>query len=444
VMILLLITLLSPYVLFAAEDDWPRWRGPNNDGMARGDVPLEWSENKNVAWRVAVPGRGFSSPVIWGDKIFLTTAIPTDGVPLPAEPEQERRGPGGGAGAGREHKFVVLCLSRETGKVLWERVAYVVTPHEGYHRRYGSFASNSPVTDGRYVYASFGSHGLYCYDLNGKLAWSKQFPPVRMRLQFGEGAPAVVDDESLYLKFDQEEGSYMVALDKRTGKELWRVTRDEVSSWSPPLVVTHKGRKQVVVSATTKVCAYEPATGKIIWECSGLGTNVIPAPVIQGDVVYAMSGHRNPNLLAIRLGREGNLTGTDAIVWTNDRGNPYTASPVLHNDKLYFVTDSGMLTCLNARTGEAYYRQQRLPKPYNFKASPVGANGKLYLATEDGDVVVVKMGEKYEVLATNTLPDQTFIATPAIAGGSLYLRSQEALYCIRVANDRQVAGSFSQ
>jgi outer membrane protein assembly factor BamB len=431
VMILLLITLLSPYVLFAAEDDWPRWRGPNNDGMARGDVPLEWSENKNVAWRVAVPGRGFSSPVIWGDKIFLTTAIPTDGVPLPAEPEQERRGPGGGAGAGREHKFVVLCLSRETGKVLWERVANVVTPHEGYHRRYGSFASNSPVTDGRYVYASFGSHGLYCYDLNGKLAWSKQFPPVRMRLQFGEGAPAVVDDESLYLKFDQEEGSYMVALDKRTGKELWRVTRDEVSSWSPPLVVTHKGRKQVVVSATTKVCAYEPATGKIIWECSGLGTNVIPAPVIQGDVVYAMSGHRNPNLLAIRLGREGNLTGTDAIVWTNDRGNPYTASPVLHNDKLYFVTDSGMLTCLNARTGEAYYRQQRLPKPYNFKASPVGANGKLYLATEDGDVVVVKMGEKYEVLATNTLPDQTFIATPAIAGGSLYLRSQEALYCVR-------------
>jgi outer membrane protein assembly factor BamB len=444
VMILLLITLLSPYVLFAAEDDWPRWRGPNNDGMARGDVPLEWSENKNVAWRVAVPGRGFSSPVICGDKIFLTTAIPTDGVPLPAEPEQERRGPGGGAGAGREHKFVVLCLSRETGKVLWERVANVATPHEGYHRRYGSFASNSPVTDGRYVYASFGSHGLYCYDLNGKLAWSKQFPPVRMRLQFGEGAPAVVDDESLYLKFDQEEGSYMVALDKRTGKELWRVTRDEVSSWSPPLVVTHKGRKQVVVSATTKVCAYEPATGKIIWECSGLGTNVIPAPVIQGDVVYAMSGHRNPNLLAIRLGREGNLTGTDAIVWTNDRGNPYTASPVLHNDKLYFVTDSGMLTCLNARTGEAYYRQQRLPKPYNFKASPVGANGKLYLATEDGDVVVVKMGEKYEVLATNTLPDQTFIATPAIAGGSLYLRSQEALYCIRVANDRQVAGSFSQ
>jgi outer membrane protein assembly factor BamB len=431
VMILLLITLLSPYVLFAAEDDWPRWRGPNNDGMARGDVPLEWSENKNVAWRVAVPGRGFSSPVIWGDKIFLTTAIPTDGVPLPAEPEQERRGPGGGAGAGREHKFVVLCLSRETGKVLWERVANVVTPHEGYHRRYGSFASNSPVTDGRYVYASFGSHGLYCYDLNGKLAWSKQFPPVRMRLQFGEGAPAVVDDESLYLKFDQEEGSYMVALDKRTGKELWRVTRDEVSSWSPPLVVTHNGRKQVVVSATTKVCAYEPATGKIIWECSGLGTNVIPAPVIQGDVVYVMSGHRNPNLLAIRLGREGNLTGTDAIVWTNDRGNPYTASPVLHDDKLYFVTDSGMLTCLNARTGEAYYRQQRLPKPYNFKASPVGANGKLYLATEDGDVVVVKMGEKYEVLATNTLPDQTFIATPAIAGGSLYLRSQEALYCVR-------------
>jgi outer membrane protein assembly factor BamB len=443
-MILLLIVLLIPCVLVAAEDDWPRWRGPNNDGMARGDVPLEWSEDKNIAWRVTIPGRGFSSPVLWGDKIFLTTAVPSDGAPMPAEPEQRGRGPGGGAGAGREHKFIVLCLDRQTGKVLWERVAKVATPHEGYHRRYGSFASNSPVTDGKYVYAFFGSRGLYCYDLNGKLVWSKEFPPMKMRLQFGEGAAAVLDGESLYLKFDQEEGSYMVALDKRTGKELWRVTRDEVSSWSPPLVVTHKGRKQVVVSATTKVCAYEPATGKIIWECSGLGTNVIPAPVILGDVVYVMSGHRSPNLLAIRLGREGNLTGTDAILWTNDRGNAYTASPVLHEEKLYFVTDSGMLTCLNARTGEAYYRQQRLPKPYNFKASPVGANGKLYLATEDGDVVVVKMGEKYEVLATNTLPDQTFIATPAIAGGSLYLRSEETLYCIRAESDRRVASGSNQ
>jgi outer membrane protein assembly factor BamB len=204
-----------------------------------------------------------------------------------------------------------------------------------------------------------------------------------------------------------------------------------VSSWSEPLVVTHNGRKQVIVSASNKVRSYDPATGKLIWEASGLGSNVIPAPVTTGGVVYVMSGHREPNMLAIKLGRQGDLTGTDAIAWTNDRGNPYTAAPVLHDGKLYVVTDSGMLSCLNAATGEAYYKQQRLPNAYNFKASPVGAAGKLYLSTEEGDVVVVKMGEKYEVLATNTFTDESFIATPAIAGGSIYLRGQNTLYCIR-------------
>ncbi|MEK6299572.1 MAG: PQQ-binding-like beta-propeller repeat protein [Acidobacteriota bacterium] len=427
------LALVLGFSMFAADNDWPQWRGLNNDGMARGDAPLEWSDTKNIAWRVAIPGRGNSSPVVWGDKIFLTTAVPTEGGTPSATPSQPRqgRGPGGGASIRREHKFVVLCLDRQNGKVLWERVAKVATPHEGYHHAYGSFASNSPVTDGKFLYAFFGSRGMYCYDLNGKLIWEKSFPPMRMRLGFGEGVAAVVDGDTLYLKFDQEQGSYMVALDKRTGREIWRVSRDEVSSWSPPLIITHNGRKQVLVSATTRVRSYDPATGKLIWECAGLGTNVIPAPVIAGDVVYVMSGHRDPNLLAIKLGREGDLTGTDAVLWTNNRGNSYTGSPVLHDNKLYFISDSGMLTCLDARTGKPYYQQQRLPKSYNFKASPVGANGKLYLATEEGDVVVVRMGEKYEVLAVNTLTDQMFVAAPAIAGGSLYLRSQDALYCIR-------------
>lgn len=426
------VALLLGFSLLVADDDWPQWRGLNNDGMARGDAPVEWGDKKNIAWRVAIPGRGNSSPVIWGDKIFLTTAVPTDGAPPSAPPApRQGRGPGGGAAAGREHKFVVICLDRRSGKVLWERVAKVATPHEGYHHAYGSFASNSPVTDGKHLYAFFGSRGIYCYDLNGKLVWEKGFPPMRMRLGFGEGVAAVVDGNTLYLKFDQEQGSYMVALDKRNGQEIWRVPREEVSSWSPPLIITHNGRKQVLVSATTRVRSYDPATGKLIWECGGLGTNVIPAPVISGGVVYVMSGHRDPNLLAIKLGREGDLTGTDAVLWTNNRGNSYTASPVLHDNKLYFVSDSGMLTCLDVRTGKPYYQQQRLPRAYNFKASPVGANGKLYLATEEGDVVVVRMGEKYEVLAVNTLTDQMFVAAPAIAGGSLYLRSQDALYCIR-------------
>ena len=439
------VALLLGLALFAAQNDWPQWRGLNNDGMARGDAPTEWSDTKNIAWRVEIPGRGHSSPVIWGDKVFLTTAVQATAAsasaapspnpattPAPASQQRRQgRGPGGGANAGREHKFVVMCLDRKSGKVLWERVAKVATPHEGYHHQYGSFASNTPVTDGKYVYAFFGSRGIYCYDLNGKLIWEKAFQPMRMRLGFGEGVATVLDGNSLFLKFDQEQGSHLLALDKNTGKEIWRVDRDEGSSWSPPLIVTHNGRKQMIVSASNKVRSYDPATGKLIWECAGLGSNVIPAPVIHSGVVYVMSGHREPNLLAIQLGKEGDLTGTDAVLWTNNRGNAYTGSPVLHDGKLYFVTDSGLISCLDARTGKPHYQQQRLPRSYNFKSSPVGANGKLYLATEEGDVVVVKMGEKYEVLSVNTLTDQMFIATPAITGGSIYLRSQEALYCIR-------------
>src|SRR4029453_12226799 len=240
--------------------------------MARGDAPTTWSDSANVLWRVNVPGRGQSSPVIWGNKLFLTTAI-SDTSPGSAGPGKNKRG--GNVGSGRQHKFVVICLNRDTGKVIWERVAKTATPHEGYHQQYGSFASNTPATDGRYVYAFFGSRGLYCYDLDGKLIWEKQFPPMRMRLGFGEGVAPVVDGNLIFLKFDQEENSYFLALDKRNGQEVWRAKREEISSWSQPLVVAHNGRKQVVVSATNKVRSYEPATGKVIWECAGLGVNVI-------------------------------------------------------------------------------------------------------------------------------------------------------------------------
>lgn len=428
--ILTFLSALACGCLPAADDDWPRWRGPNDDGMARGDAPVEWSDSKNVAWHVQIPGRGNSSPVIWGDRIFLTTAVPTSEAAPPAA-GGGRKGGIGNAGVGREHKFEVLCLDRKTGKVLWERVAKVATPHEGYHPKYGSFASNSPVTDGQHVYAFFGSRGLYCYDLEGKLVWEKQFQPMQMRMAFGEGTPTVLDGDALYLKFDEQNGSYLLAIDKRTGKDLWRVDRDEETSWSPPLVVTHQGHKQVVVAASTKVRSYDPATGKLIWECAGLGANSIPSPVAHNGMVYVMTGYRSPNMLAIRLGRQGDLTGTDAVVWTNDKGNPYTPSPVLHDDKLYFVSDTGMLSCLNALTGQPYYSQQRLPKPCSLKASPVGANGKLYIATEGGDVMVIKMGEKFEALATNTLDGQMFIATPAVAGGSIYLRSTTGLYAIQ-------------
>jgi outer membrane protein assembly factor BamB len=431
---MLFVLAVAGSVRAQSDAHWPQWRGPFFNGMARGDAPTVWSDTKNIKWKAEIPGRGFSTPVIWGDKIFLTTAIPTG---KPAEAPQaapaEGRRAGGGSGPLVEHKFEVLCLDRKTGKILWQRTAKLATPHEGYHRAYGSFASNSPVTDGKYVYAFFGSRGLFAYDFNGKPIWEKDFGvQMKMRLSFGEGvAPLLVRDQ-LFLVFDHEGGeSFMVAVDKRNGKELWRSARDERSSWSTPLAIEHNGRNEIIVSATNKVRSYDARTGKILWESAGLGANVIPVPVHHNGMVYVMSGYRDPKLMAIKLGKDGDLTGSDAIAWSHTRGLAYTTSPVLYDNKLYVVTDNGLVSAFNAVTGEPYYAQTRLPKTYNFKASPVAANGKLYLATEDGDVVVLKMGEKFEVLATNTLTDQVFIASPVIAGGEIYLRGQNTLFAIR-------------
>jgi len=324
-----------------------------------------------------------------------------------------------------------MCLDRKSGKVLWERTAKVAKPHEGYHMRYGSFASNSPVTDGKLVFASFGSRGLYCYDFEGKLIWKKESPQMRMRMAFGEGVAPVLDGDHLILSLDQEENSAIVVLNKKDGKEVWRQARDEQSAWSQPLVFTHNGRKQIVVAATNKVRSYDAANGKLIWECAGLGANVIPVPVYKDGIVVVQSGFRNPNMMAIKLGKEGDLTGTDAILWTNTRGNSYTPSPVFDGEKYYFASDNGLLSCVNFKTGEPYYLQQRLPKPYALKSSPIAAGGNLYISTEDGDVVVVKMGAKYEVVATNHIDDEMFVSSPAVADGALYLRNQKALYCIR-------------
>ena len=434
----ILLFLTCAWSFAPAESYWPYWRGPAADGMAVGDAPLHWSDTQNVKWKIDIPGRGSSSPVVWGDRVFVTTAIKTgpqevQEPPAPAAPAKTQGGqfrlttPGPQA----EHKFVVMCLDRKIGKILWQQTATTATPHEGYHPTYGSFASNSPVTDGKNVYAFFGSRGMYCYDVKGKLIWKKDFEvQMKMRMAFGEGQAPVISGDRLILVFDHEGDSFMVMLDKNTGKEIWRVSRDEPSNWAAPLVVEYGGLKQIIVSSVRKVRSYAFDSGQQIWECAGLGANTIPQPVRQDDLVFVMSGYQNPNLMAIRLGRTGDLTGTDAVVWSQTRGNSYTPSPVIHDNKLYVLTDNGMVSCYNARTGEPFYHQTRLPKTYSFKSSPVGANGKLYLASENEDVVVLRMGEKFEVLATNTMTDEMFIATPAICNGEIFLRGRNRLYCI--------------
>ena len=440
----------------AAAQDWPSWHGPSDTGMGRGDAPLHWSDSEGVTWRTAIPGRGHSSPVVWGDQIFVTTAVPVaselasapETTAPPAGRTSNRRGGGHPTGAGRPgrrsrggaswhggsgpqsaHRFVLLSIDRTTGEVLWERTAVEATPHEGFHPQYGSFASNSPVTDGEHVYASFGSRGLYCYGLDGTLIWTKDLGRMSKFLQFGEGTPLVLHGDRLIVKFDHEGDSFVVALDTATGEERWRVDRDEITSWSPPLVVEHDGRTEVVVAATQRVRSYDFDTGELLWDATGLGRNQIPAPVHQGDLVYVMSGFIAPNLMAIRLGGRGDLTGSDAIVWQNKQANAYTPSPVLFDNQLYVLTDGGVLTNFDAETGAVHYRE-RLPGPSNFKASPIGVNGKLYLSSEEGQVFVVKMGPDFELLATNTLDDAAFIATPALAGGEIILRSRDSLYSI--------------
>src|ERR1035437_9855547 len=414
-----------------APDAWPWWRGPEFNGVARGDAPLTWSDKDHIAWKVQVPGKGHSSPVIWGDRLFLTTAVPTGNAPAPA-PVSGQGAYRGGGGPQAEQKLLVLAFDRKTGKTLWEKTAIVATPHEGFHGQYGSFASPSVLVDARHVIAFFGSRGVYCFTHDGQPVWRKDFGiKLRMIMAFGEGSSPALDGDKLVLLFDHEGDSFLVALDKNTGRELWRTPRSPGSSWSSPMVITVAGKKQVLVAATKSVAAYDLENGKLIWQTTGLGRNVIPMPVVADGVAIVMSGYQSPNLLAIRLGKEGDLTGTDAILWQNQRGNSYTPSPVLHEGKIYILTDNGTISCFDAKTGKPFYAQQRLPKTYSFKSSPVAANGKLYLATEDGDVVVLRMGEKFEVLATNTLADQVFIATPAIMDRAIYLRGQNTLVCLR-------------
>lgn len=485
-----IVILLGASLALHAEN-WSRWRGPHNNGMANGGAPLNWSATENIKWTAEIPGRGHSTPVVWGDRIYLTTAVPTEPMPEASagrqgggggpggpgggmSPEmqarfrelsggkemseltrEERRaifqkmresggggpgsrgrgrgrgGPGGGTGAGVEHKLLVLAFDKNTGEKLWEQNPVTTKPHEGYHRQYGSFASNAPVTDGERLYAFFGSRGIFAYDLDGNLKWKKDYGvEMQMVLAFGEGiAPALYGDTVL-LVFDHQGQSFISALDKRTGEERWRKDRDEVSNWSQPLITEYNGRVEAIVAAPTKVRSYDLSNGELIWECGGLGRNTIPAVVREGDVVYAMSGYRDPNLLAIRLGGKGDLTDSDHVLWTNQRGNSYTASPVIHDSILYFVTDRGIVSALDAKTGEPHYLQQRLPESNSIKASPVGADGKLYIATEQGHVHVLKMGTDYEVLATNTIEDEFFIASPVVVDGEIFLRGKNKLYAI--------------
>jgi outer membrane protein assembly factor BamB len=409
---------------------WPQWRGPLATGVApRGNPPLHWSEERNVRWKAALPGLGHSSPIVWGDRVFVTSAVAFGEAVAPSverDPDAHHN-----VAAARRMKFVVLALDRRDGSIVWERVVRSERPHEGAHET-GSWASASPVTDGRRLFAHFGSRGLYALDLDGKLLWQVDLGDMQIFHGHGEGSSPALHGDTLVVNWDHQGDSFVVALDARDGAERWRVARDEITSWSTPLVVEHQGRAQVVTSATGRVRSYDLKSGELIWECGGLSRNVVATPVAGAGLVFVGNSYDWQALLGIRLSAaRGDVTGTGAVVWTRDRDTPYVPSPLLYGNELCFLKhNQAFLTCVEASSGATRFGPQRLTGPGDVFASPVGAAERIYVVGRNGATAVVRHGEAFELLAVNRLQD-SFSASPAIAGNELFLRGERHLYCLR-------------
>jgi len=423
----------------AADSSWPSWRGPLATGEApAANPPLHWSEEKNVRWKVPIPGRGLSTPIIWGGKIFLTTATPAGMRPDPeaaarAEaslPEWRRES---GTPPDRVERFTVLALDRATGATLWERVVREAAPHEGTHAD-GSWASASAVTDGDVLIASFGSQGIYALDLDGKLLWEKDLGDMRIRRGFGEGGSPALAGNTVVINWDHEGASFIAALERKSGDLLWRRDRDEVTSWSTPVVVRAGGRQQVVVNATSRTRGYDLATGDLVWELGGMTVNTIPSPVSGGKHVYVASGFQGAMLQAVNLEQaHGDLSGSPAVSWTYQQDTPYVPSLLLARGRLCFLKgNSGIFTCLDAATGHELFARQRLEGISSVYASPVAAGGRVYITGRKGRTVVLEAGDTYKVLAVNDLNDD-FEASAAAVGSELFLRGREFLYCLATA-----------
>jgi len=422
---------------------WPQWRGPLMTGEApHGDPPVEWSESKNIRWKIEIPGLGHATPIIWKDRIYVQTAVKTDQAvdvqeaeERPARPESR---PGDRGGSWMQsvtpthvHRFVLLALDRGTGKTIWERTLREELPHEGGHQD-ASQASNSPVTDGEHVIAYFGSRGVYCLDVDGRLVWEKDFGEMQTRRGFGEGSSPALFGGTVVVTWDHEGQSFIVALDKKTGEEKWRVDRDEPTSWATPLVVEADGKPQVVASATNRIRSYDLSTGELRWQCGGLTMNVIPSPFERDGLLYFGSGFRGSALLAVRYaGVSGDITNTKSVAWRYEgKGTPYVPSMLLHENLLYFLdTNRAVLSCVDAKTGQPRYAKRRLEGLDRVFASPVAANDRVYVADQAGKTAVIQSGSEFKLLATNSL-DESFTASPVIAGREMFLRGRSHLYCI--------------
>ena len=423
-----------------AEEDWPQFRGPEGRGVAEGSsLPDRWSTTDNIEWKADLPGMGWSSPIVWGNRVFVTTAVNL------GETEDPKKGLyfGGNRMKPRDsvHQWKVFCLDLETGQIVWERQVHEGKPATAIHLK-NSYASETPVTDGKHIYAYFGNIGVFCFDFDGNSVWSKEMPPHRTRFGWGTAASPVLHENRLYILNDNDEDSYLLALDKETGDEVWRTSRDEKSNWSTPFVWENDLRVEIVTAGTGKVRSYD-LDGNLLWWLEGMSSITIATPYASEGLLYVSSGYVGDSsrpLYAIRPGATEDIslaegqTANDWIAWSYPKAAPYNPSTLVYAGHLYVLYDSGHLACFDAADGSVVFERQRIPEAKRFTASPWAYNGKVFCLNEDGVTFVVRAGDQLELLHTNPLAeDDMGMATPAIAGDRLLIRTAPRLYCIRRA-----------
>ena len=416
--------------------DWPQFRGPNGSATSTDrNLPVEWSADKNVAWKVTIPGYGWSSPVVWGDKVFVTTAITAKQV-KPTGSDNWRDGFGGKVDA--VYQWDVYCYGADDGTLVWKQTAARRKPTYPTNSS-NTYASETPVTDGHRVYASFGETGLFCFDHAGTQLWHKDLGVYPTFGSHGTGASPVLDGDRLFLQCDNEQKSFLVALEAKTGKELWRVARDERTGWSTPLVWKNKVRPEVVCLGSKQVLSYDPDTGKLLWQLGGTNAQCFGSPVGDSDLLYTGTGGQlggGRPLFAVRAGAAGDITlkpGTaanEAVAWYLPNAGPLVATPLLYEGHLYVPEQNlGLVSCYDARTGKQVYRE-RLPQARGFLASPWACGGKVFCLDEDGQTFVLQAGPGYKLLGRNPIGERCW-ASPALAGDALFLRTIDHLYCIK-------------
>jgi outer membrane protein assembly factor BamB len=408
---------------FALAENWAHWRGPTGNGTGgNATPPIKWTSTENIKWKVAIPGRGISSPVIWENRVFVTASAPQNG---------------GAPNALTNHEFKVYCFDRSNGKEIWQKVATIATPHQKTHDTNG-FASASPCTDGKHVYAHFGSRGLYCYTLDGELKWKRDdFGQMQTLNGFGEGSSPTLEGDKILVPWDHNGPSALYALNKLTGSTIWKMDRDEPTGWATPLVTEHAGRKQIIMNGQNFARSYDLESGKELWRCTGQTKRPVASPVAGNGLVYVGSGFQGAFIGAFRLDGTGDIKGSDKVVWTIDHDAPDISSLLLTSGRLYFHKGkSGSLSCVDAVTGKPHFVAQRIEGVDSTYASPMAANGHVYVTGRSGITAVIKDADQLAIVSTNDV-GETVSATPAPVDNELFLRGENHLFCIAESKSRE-------